>query len=753
MFRRFFIFLVCQLTATISVAQSIGKLDNTGCPGDVLCLSADTCKSLMQIDSLIMATDDAELKYSYTQRYMDMARQYGNDTILMTAYLYAGYSSHMVGKPLDAVSYTYKALMLADSLGRENVVTNCYLNLGCYYTDFNLEECLKYHNLGIDVAERTGNYADLELLYYNVAIFYLERKVYNMAVEYFEKAQTAYLKTGNVNPSSTAEYNFTIGINRLLYTLEKRDTARCVEMMDSLNMETGQVTNIETMEGLANVSMGLCDCNLLMAELGIVVQSAGYTNHAGDYLRILADVIERYNIQWLIPETYNTLYARYLLLMGDTGKVAALLDDSGSFNQDADRYYVRYLYNRRTARYRQALADLELYMREQHRVISVQSAANYADQAELMEYDRKMERLMEEKAQRTRAYQLAEKRNSIARWFAAAVLVIMLVIILQFLYSHHNSNVMRDALTSKHDELTEQNAMLNNLHEEILAQTEEIQLQKKIIEDQRDTLAEANRLLNYSINVGRDIQRALIWDEYLLRDMLGDSFVFWKPLHVVSGDFYWFTETGDRKFVLVADCTGHGVPGALLSMYGIAMMNDYVKRNSQLPASEILEMIKGAYIAQFVRGDRDFYDGMDCALMILNRREMTVEYSGARRPLIQIHDGEVITHRPDRISIGINPMREHCRFSNHVIPVHPGDMLYAFSDGISDQFGDEDGLTKFGTQQLIDILQEVSFLDTTIQKTIVESVVENWRTGAYYAGLSRTSVPQLDDQLLVGVRV
>lgn len=88
-----------------------------------------------------------------------------------------------------------------------------------------------------------------------------------------------------------------------------------------------------------------------------------------------------------------------------------------------------------------------------------------------------------------------------------------------------------------------------------------------------------------------------------------------------------------------------------------------------------------------------------------------------------------------------------------MIPVHPGDMLYAFSDGISDQFGDEDGLTKFGTQQLIDILQEVSFLDTTIQKTIVESVVENWRTGAYYAGLSRTSVPQLDDQLLVGVRV
>ncbi len=753
MFRKWLIIIVLCLARITAMGQGacVSPLEDT--LRRIIGISADEKQTLHNIQQLISRTEDVEEKYFYSKAFLDRSLDFGNDSILMHAYLYAGYSAHLTGKPLEALDFTYKSLMIADSLQYHKVITNCYLNLGCFYAQLDLEECLKYYNLGIQEAERHNFYNDLEPLYYNVAIFYLERKVYNLAVEYFEKARQAYLKTGKTSQAATAEYDFTIGLNRLLYHIQMRDTARSVQMLDSMNAGIATVRSLETMEGLANVSMGLCECNLMVLENNFCGDKANYLLFAEQYLDILGDLIERYNIQWLIPEAYNTVYARFLLLMGKKSDVAALLADEENFSQATDFCYVKYLYSKSVGRYRDALEFLNTFMRMQNGTRSVQSAANYADQQELMEYDRKMEAMRKESALRNSAYQLQQNRNAIAKYFVIALLLIMLVIIFQFLYSHHNSNIVREKLTRTHAELSQRNAMLNNLHEEILSQTDEIQSQKLIIENQRDTLAEANHLLNYSINVGRDIQRALIWDEYQLKGMLGDSFVFWKPLHVVSGDFYWFTEIGDRKFVLVADCTGHGVPGALLSMYGIAMMNDYVKRNSHLGASEILELIKEAYIAQFVRGDSDFYDGMDCALMILNRSEMTVEYSGARRPLIQIHDGEVIHHRPDRISIGINPMREHCRFSNHVIPVHQGDMIYAFSDGISDQFGDEDGTTKFGTQQLLDILQEVSFLDTSIQKTIIESVVVNWRTGAYYAGLSRTSVPQLDDQLLIGVRV
>jgi serine phosphatase RsbU (regulator of sigma subunit) len=184
------------------------------------------------------------------------------------------------------------------------------------------------------------------------------------------------------------------------------------------------------------------------------------------------------------------------------------------------------------------------------------------------------------------------------------------------------------------------------------------------------------------------------------------------------------------------------------------MLNDIVRRKAQSNAAEILESLKAAFVRSFVFDEEQYFlDGMDVALAIIDRDSMTIDYAGAKRPLIIVRNGTLHEYKPDKISIGHNPTRNDETFTDHKIEIQKGDMVYAFSDGISDQFGHEDGITKFGSRQLQNILTEMSFFDLPAQKKIIESSVDNWRIGAFLAGLTEIKAPQLDDQLLIGIRI
>ena len=334
------------------------------------------------------------------------------------------------------------------------------------------------------------------------------------------------------------------------------------------------------------------------------------------------------------------------------------------------------------------------------------------------------------------------------------LLSIVLLIIVVCLYGLWQRNRANTQLQQATEKLLMTNEKLNTQHEEIIRQTDEIQQQSGIIKTQRDNLSDTNYQLLDSINTARDIQRALMVSSEKLGEAVGDNFIYWQPLNIVSGDFYWCTKIGQQSYLAVADCTGHGVPGALLSMYGISMLNDIVRRMSHTNAAEILDSLKAAFVRSFASDEEQFFlDGMDVALIIIDRDQMTIDYAGAKRPLLIVSDGTLHEYKPNKISIGHNPMRKDEKFTDHPISVQKGDMVYAFSDGISDQFGYDDGVTKFGSKQLQNILTEMSYFDLPTQKKIIESSVDNWRIGAFLAGLTEIKAPQLDDQLLIGVRI
>lgn len=713
----------------------------------------DSISVYKALQRLVKIDDNVENCLQYSHRMLNIAEHLQDSLKMMRCYQQLGVCYNNFGDNDNGVDYAFKALLIAQRYNDLDIEAQCLFNIASFYSEDQLDEAMDYFVRAIDLSEKLGNYANLENIYYNIAIFYLERDILNMAVENLQMARDAYMKGGNINLSSSTEYNLTIRATKLLYYFQMRDSAQIMSSLDSLNGCIEISRQIVDFAGVANFYIALCDCNLKALDYCPESERDKYLGFARQHLDLLMGVIEYYNVQWLIPESYNTLYARYLMAAGQYKAAGAIINDPENFSNEYEYAKVRYQYYIHEGKYRQALQVADFLKHYSYSLLSIQKAVNYDHIQSKLDYERQMVAIKQEADQRNQEFESAKRLNEILAHHAVIVLVILLLIIGVFLYSHHSNNILKEQLTCSKSDISNHHLLLSKQQEKIVAQTSEILEQSKLIQQQRDDLEETNHYLTHSINVGADIQKAFLYNESQVSDILGKCFVFWKPLHMVSGDFYWTSKIVDREFLLVADCTGHGVPGALLSMYGIAMLNDYVKRNANCNAAGILEIIKAAYLKQFVRGDEFLCDGMDCALIIINREEMTVDYAGARRPLIQIRNGEILEYRPDKISIGNNPMRPNTKFTNKVIDIQHGDMLFAFTDGIADQFGGDDSATKFGNQQLKEILSEISFLDTTIQKTIIASVIDNWRRGPYYAGLSSKEVSQLDDQLLIGVRV
>ncbi len=295
---------------------------------------------------------------------------------------------------------------------------------------------------------------------------------------------------------------------------------------------------------------------------------------------------------------------------------------------------------------------------------------------------------------------------------------------------------------------------LNEMNQQILLQNEEINQQKEEILTQRDVLFEKNRLITDSINYAKNIQSASLPKDELMTSLFGDYFLIYRPLNIVAGDFYWAKKVGRYNVLVCADCTGHGVPGAFVSMLGISLFNEVATNLSgEIKASQILDSVRGKLMNAlgqdknlYERGQRINMDGMDLAMVMIDYENMTLQYAGAYRPLWIWRDGDIIQHKPDKMPIGIY-LGEHRHFTNHDIEISKGDVLYMFSDGIPDQFGYEDdshtSCKHFSTKKLLSLLSEIGGLPTDEQKSIIENEVDTWRNG----------YKQLDDNILVGVRI
>jgi serine phosphatase RsbU (regulator of sigma subunit) len=246
-----------------------------------------------------------------------------------------------------------------------------------------------------------------------------------------------------------------------------------------------------------------------------------------------------------------------------------------------------------------------------------------------------------------------------------------------------------------------------------------------------------------SIEYASRIQRAMLPEVHHFKKSFSDYFIIFKPRDIVSGDFYWIGESDNHIFFTVADCTGHGVPGAFMSSLGISSLDEIITNNDNLKASAILNLLREKIKTSLHQTGKEgeATDGMDVAFCIFHKNGKKLEYSGAFNPLFIFRDGEFMEYRADRMPIGIY-YGEKESFTNYEIDILKGDTIYIFSDGFADQFGGPKG-SKYMKYNLKKLLTEINSKSMDEQRFILENEFENWKGSAN----------QIDDVTILGIRI
>lgn len=246
-----------------------------------------------------------------------------------------------------------------------------------------------------------------------------------------------------------------------------------------------------------------------------------------------------------------------------------------------------------------------------------------------------------------------------------------------------------------------------------------------------------------SLRYASMIQRSLMPDTSFLSGILKDHFIYYLPKDYVSGDFYYAYQNTSYTVIAAGDCTGHGVPGALLSILGISFLNEILQTRCVPRSNRILNRMREKVMDALDQRGKDYEqkDSIDIALCVYEPQKSLIQFSGANRPLIIVSDGELKEIKPDKMPIGIAPLEE-VSFTNHRIEVKEGDRFYMFSDGYPDQFSEKTN-QKFKIRNFRQLISHVSGWSMDKQKLHIEETFNEWKGTAI----------QVDDVLVMGFEI
>jgi len=290
-----------------------------------------------------------------------------------------------------------------------------------------------------------------------------------------------------------------------------------------------------------------------------------------------------------------------------------------------------------------------------------------------------------------------------------------------------------------------QNAQLYT-HMEALVQkrTEEVFRQKEALEKQAQLLQQQNEDIMASLRYAQRVQRAIFppWNEIF--QFFPDSFLFYQPREIVGGDFYWFAHRLSKVIVAAGDCTGHGIPGAFMTIIANTLLKQIVELEGVFKPSEILYLLNLRMRAALHHEDTQyqrFQEGMEMGLIQVDTKRHRLLYAGARRPLFWVHAGKGQEVPGDRLTIGSPWEGEAPEFTLHTLEVEPGDMIYLFSDGYSDQLSPDN--KRYQHRHLLELLESIASQPASQQRLFIEAELARWMGSAR----------QTDDILIIGLRV
>jgi len=475
-----------------------------------------------------------------------------------------------------------------------------------------------------------------------------------------------------------------------------------------------------------------------------------FNDIAGSYYRIGNNALAAAYFEKSLELTKNEFYDPNLLftLYGNLGSVYHSL---GNFSK-AESYYTESLEIAKTNNVKYQLRDAHyhlayFYFGTKKFELSAEyalSAYAYNDSVYTEENSKTIEELStkyetEKKEQQIVIQKLEIRKKNLQTTYLLISSSIFLVLLLLTIFAYRQKNKAHRLIKFQNMEIMEKNEELRQQKEEIEAQRDEISYQNQIVTDQ-------NKHITDSINYASKIQKAALPKHAVFETYVSDFFILFKPRDIVSGDFYWAEKIGNQLIVAVADCTGHGVPGAFMSMLGISFLGNIIRKQDIKQTNMVLEELRHEIkttLSQTTHAS-DQKDGMDIAFFTINTDTLELHFSGAFNPLYIIRSSgtepELIELKADRQPVAVYIKEKP--FAFQVFQLQKGDVVYSFSDGYADQFGGSGG-GKYKTKKFKAFLETISNLPMPEQKKLLDTEFETWRG----------KLPQTDDVLVVGLKV
>jgi serine phosphatase RsbU (regulator of sigma subunit)/Tfp pilus assembly protein PilF len=588
------------------------------------------------------------------------------------------------GRDFEAIKYFEQSVESYKAISNQIGIAETYNNLAEAYTNLGqIEKALDYHNQSLKIKEETGDKDGIANSLNNMGLVYYNQNEAEKALEFHKKAYLIKKELKNLFGEGTALNN--IGLD--FYALGKIDSA-LFYFQKSLEKQK---------EGNSIQGVNLALNNIA----GIYRRQKRYDEALIFYLEVL-NIRDSINDIINLPQSYSNLSQTYYSLgnLSEAKKLAEKgLEIAQKINRPSDIEYAAkglYMIYKKLGDTEKALQTYELYilMRDSIRNEKTQKATVRSQM--LVEFEKEKLILAKEQEKKDILHSEAQKRKNIIIIAASFGLILLLA----FLY-----------FLNKRFQLTRK--------------------QKLIIEAK-------NKEITDSINYAKRIQAAILPPIKTVKEFLPNSFILYKPKDIVAGDFYWLEHKDGKVLFAAADCTGHGVPGAMVSVVCNNGLNRSVREHDLTEPGKILDKTREIIITEFEKSEEEVKDGMDIALCSLEGSKL--QYAGANNPLWIIRNGEILEIKADKQPIG--KYAENKPYTTHNVEVQKGDSIYIFTDGYADQFGGEKS-KKFKAANFKKLLLSIQEKPMEEQKDIIDQTFKDWKG----------NLEQIDDVCVIGVKI
>jgi serine phosphatase RsbU (regulator of sigma subunit) len=612
--------------------------------------------------------------------------------------------------PDKCLQYSERLLRLAMETKNKEAKLNGYYYKGTgYYAKGFYKAAIENYLEALKLAESLHDTTRMANCYMVLGIVYYQMKDYAKAETNYSAAASIYRVQKNMQSLSGIENNIGLVQQAQAKYPEARESFKnSLRLLDQIGADSGAYAPIYQNIGLTYSKMNQCDTAMLwfMKALPIVKQGnnklvlaraysdissaslvLGQNNDALYYGRQALALAEEVGNREII-ETANAVLYEYYMAIGDI-RIAL------KYHLAADSAHDSLLSEQNTS----DIARLETEF--EYEKIRARDSVQNAER----------EKVTTAQMEKQEAELKARKNQQIALFSILALVAIFSI----FIYN-------RFRLTKK---------------------------QKHIIEEQKNIVELKQKEITDSINYAKRIQTAVLPPLEYFTAQLPQSFIFYKPKDIVAGDFYWMEIVGQEILFAACDCTGHGVPGAIVSMICNNALNRAVREFGLSDPGKILDKARTIIISEFEKSLEDVKDGMDISLCALNKTTGTLRWAGANNPLWIIRGKELMEFRPDKQPIGKHS--DPKPFTTHTINLLANDMLYIFTDGYQDQFGGEKG-KKFKISAMRNMLMDIYDKRPEEQQVIIKNAFENWKSRQPADGTQKDYY-QVDDVCVIGIRI